>query len=176
MINFYSQIFNLIFPKYRLWDLHFPGSFQYIVFQRHRQPATVFKKSLRHMCFPVNFDRFLDQLRATTASGFFLCKGVSDAELGLLQHPRSVSVFFTSFISSFWRSSIQKMSDNLKGRFSGPQIWIFINPLSANPTKWSNTQAIRRKFSDELFECVWQFCGIGAQRIKKGDSDTVVFP
>ena len=25
-----------------------------------------------------------------------------------------------------------------------------------------HTQTIRRQFSDELFECVWPFCGIGA--------------
>ena len=29
-----------------------------------------------------------------------------------------------------------------------------LNPLSANFTKWSNTQTIRRKIVDELFECV----------------------
>ena len=28
------------------------------------------------------------------------------------------------------------------------------NPLSANPTKWSNTQTIRRQFADESFVCV----------------------
>ena len=28
------------------------------------------------------------------------------------------------------------------------------NPLSTNPTKWSNTQTIRRQIADELFECV----------------------
>ena len=32
-----------------------------------------------------------------------------------------------------------------------------VNPLSANPTKWSNTL----KQFDELFECVWPFCVIG---------------
>ena len=35
-------------------------------------------------------------------------------------------------------------------------------PLSANPTKWSNTLKIVKAIADELFECVWQFCGIGA--------------
>ena len=25
-----------------------------------------------------------------------------------------------------------------------------------------HTQTIRRQFADELFECVWLFCGIGA--------------
>ena len=29
-----------------------------------------------------------------------------------------------------------------------------INPLSANPTNWSNTQTIRQQIDDELFECV----------------------
>ena len=27
------------------------------------------------------------------------------------------------------------------------------------------TQTIRRQFTDELFECVWPFCGIGAYRV-----------
>ena len=29
--------------------------------------------------------------------------------------------------------------------------WMFLNPLSANPAKWSNTL---KQFADELFECV----------------------
>ena len=29
-----------------------------------------------------------------------------------------------------------------------------------------HTQTIRRQFADELFECVWPFCGTGAQRVK----------
>ena len=30
-----------------------------------------------------------------------------------------------------------------------------INPLSTNPTKWSNTlKKIRRQFTDKLFECI----------------------
>ena len=37
-----------------------------------------------------------------------------------------------------------------------------INPLNVNFTKWSNTQTIRRQFADELFGCVWPFCGIKA--------------
>ena len=38
-----------------------------------------------------------------------------------------------------------------------------INPLSANPTKLSNTfKTIRRQFAYELFECVWPFCGVCA--------------
>ena len=32
------------------------------------------------------------------------------------------------------------------------QFWL--NPLSANPTKWSNTL---KPIADELFECVWPF-------------------
>ena len=31
----------------------------------------------------------------------------------------------------------------------------------AKPTKWSNTQTIRRQIADKLFECVWPFCGVG---------------
>ena len=29
-----------------------------------------------------------------------------------------------------------------------------------------HTPTIRRQFADELLECVWLFCGIGAQRVK----------
>ena len=29
-----------------------------------------------------------------------------------------------------------------------------------------HTQTIRRQFADELFECAWQFCGVGADRVK----------
>ena len=32
---------------------------------------------------------------------------------------------------------------------------LILSPLSANPTKWSNTP-------NELFGCVWPFCGVGA--------------
>ena len=30
-----------------------------------------------------------------------------------------------------------------------------------------HTQAIRREIVDELFECVWPFCGVGAYRVNK---------
>ena len=37
-----------------------------------------------------------------------------------------------------------------------------VNPLSANPTKWSNTlKQFVGQFADELFVCVWPFCEIG---------------
>ena len=29
-----------------------------------------------------------------------------------------------------------------------------------------HTQTIRRRFADELFECVWPFCEIGAETVK----------
>ena len=36
-------------------------------------------------------------------------------------------------------------------------------PFKRQPHKIVNhTQTIPRQFADELFECVWQFCGIGA--------------
>ena len=38
-----------------------------------------------------------------------------------------------------------------------------VNPLSAKLRKMAkHAQTIRRQFADELFECVWPFCGIGA--------------
>ena len=30
-----------------------------------------------------------------------------------------------------------------------------------------HTEKIRRQPIDELFECVWPFCGVGAKRVKK---------
>ena len=38
----------------------------------------------------------------------------------------------------------------------------FLNLLSASPTKWLNTQTIRRQFVDKLFECVWPSSDTGA--------------
>ena len=35
-----------------------------------------------------------------------------------------------------------------------------LNPLRANHTKWSNTLK-HAQIADELFECVWPFCGVG---------------
>ena len=44
------------------------------------------------------------------------------------------------------------------------KIWQqLLNPLNANFTKWSNTL---KQIADEFFECVWPFCGIGAERVK----------
>ena len=45
---------------------------------------------------------------------------------------------------------------------------IHFKSLNTNPTKWphTHTQTIRRKIADELFECVWPFCKIGALRVK----------
>ena len=40
-------------------------------------------------------------------------------------------------------------------------VWQGLNPLSANPTKWSSTLN-RRQNADELFEYVWPFGGVGA--------------
>ena len=43
-------------------------------------------------------------------------------------------------------------------------IWkIDINPLKYQPHKMvKHTQTIRRQIANELFECVWLFCGVGA--------------
>ena len=39
-----------------------------------------------------------------------------------------------------------------------------LNPLSANPTKWSNKHN-SSAVADELFECVWPFCGVALKRL-----------
>ena len=49
-------------------------------------------------------------------------------------------------------NSYLKQVSNMKGSSSNSASKI--NPLGANPTKWSNTQTIRRQFADELFECL----------------------
>ena len=41
------------------------------------------------------------------------------------------------------------------------------NPLSANPTKWSNTLKQLTAKADELFECVWPFYGVGAWKLNQ---------
>ena len=40
----------------------------------------------------------------------------------------------------------------------------YLNPLSAKPTIWSKTLNLSA-VADELFEWVWQFCEVGAQRV-----------
>ena len=45
--------------------------------------------------------------------------------------------------------------------------YVRLNPLSANPTKCSNTlKRICPQFADELFACVWPFSGFGSSRVK----------
>ena len=57
---------------------------------------------------------------------------------------------------------------NTKSRFCKTKIFrrhqrsdteLLLKPLSANPTKWSNTQTL-------LFEFVWAFCGVATWRVK----------
>ena len=44
---------------------------------------------------------------------------------------------------------------------------IQLNPLSAKPDKMvKQTQTIRRLTANELFQCVWPFCGIGGLGLK----------
>ena len=57
---------------------------------------------------------------------------------------------------------IEYISDYKGNYYFAQSTFPDFNPFSANPTKWSNTQTIRRKYADELFECVWLFCEIGA--------------
>ena len=52
-----------------------------------------------------------------------------------------------------------------KSAISLPKKFLYkidLNPLSANPTKWSNTLNNSSAVADELFECVWPFCGVDA--------------
>ena len=35
-----------------------------------------------------------------------------------------------------------------------------------------HTQTVRRRFVDDLFECGWLFCGVGAEKVKPGDTCT----
>ena len=50
------------------------------------------------------------------------------------------------------------------------------NPLSPNPTKWSKTLILFvGNRSDELFECVWPFCGVGAYRVRIADAFHIIW-
>ena len=42
----------------------------------------------------------------------------------------------------------------------------WVNPLSANPAKWSNHLKYSSAVAHKLFECVWPFCGVGDWRVK----------
>ena len=41
-----------------------------------------------------------------------------------------------------------------------------LNPLSANRTKWSNTETFRRLLSTNCLCVLWSICWIGAKRVK----------
>ena len=45
----------------------------------------------------------------------------------------------------------------------GHRLSTCLSLLSANPTKWSNTFKQFVGNSDQLFECVWPFCGVGVK-------------
>ena len=65
---------------------------------------------------------------------------------------------FNNLFHIVYRSILRrKFTSNTQILFAVMMGWFanFINPLSANPTKWSNTV-------DELFEYVWPFCVVGA--------------
>ena len=57
--------------------------------------------------------------------------------------------------------------------FRGPKLSILVvwntessfNPLNTNPTKFQTHSKNLSSTADELFECVWPFCGVGAQRV-----------
>ena len=69
-----------------------------------------------------------------------------------------ITILFSKFLVDFLRNNIRRLglpscvcSGELKVAFLRA---VILNPLSANITKWSNTQTIHRQFADELFECV----------------------
>ena len=41
----------------------------------------------------------------------------------------------------------------------------FFNPKRQSHKMVKHTKTIRLQFDNELFECVWPFCEIGAQRV-----------
>ena len=82
--------------------------------------------------------------------------------------------------TNFWRLYIRRYI-NLSNPvyMDGSRFWLWIknyygsksikpgNPLSFNPTKWSNTLIV------ELFQCVWPFCGVGAYSVNNVFRDDI---
>ena len=68
--------------------------------------------------------------------------------------------FLRSIVSNKQSRRVTKLS--ISYEHSVAQLQPF-NPLSANSTKWSNIlkQFVGKQIADELFKCVWPFCGIG---------------
>ena len=64
--------------------------------------------------------------------------------------------------------SPRMFSRQLHGRY-----YQFLYSISLLLTLWEptpqmvkHTQTVCRQFADELFECVWPFCGVGAEKVK----------
>ena len=81
--------------------------------------------------------------------------------------------FYTTFIMCFSHanSSIQSRNKCFSCLVLTP-CWTMIlqhrwvNPLSANPAKWSDHLKYSSAVAHKLFECVWPFCGVGDWRVK----------
>ena len=70
----------------------------------------------------------------------------------------------SSTIKKYDRYTAYKKNDILmQGRWLIYIVYLLnsLNPFSANPTKWSNLNNLSA-LADELFKCVWPFCGVGS--------------
>ena len=74
------------------------------------------------------------------------------------------------FFSSPWKHEKTCLSDVLREYRKRPVAWNGLRlpwPFKHQPQKMAkHTQTICRQKADELFECVWPFCGVGAWRVK----------
>ena len=63
-----------------------------------------------------------------------------------------------------------KVKWNILGPKGSPYDWSRydeVNPLSANPQNGQTHSNDYLTKADELFKCVWPFCGVGAERVKQ---------
>ena len=138
--------------------------------------ATLLKKGLWYLCFPVNFPKFLRTSFLQNTSGRLLL---------IIAHLSKVDidVDFFGFVKchlsenrkvacNMWMCNILNqqqvlfriLSNIYDGAFSGKLFTANLqglNPLSANPTKWSNTLEQFAGKSRQIV-CAWPLCEVGA--------------
>ena len=65
--------------------------------------------------------------------------------------------------TEIWRPSLGRLPHALTLKYSTKPVKMILLTLYVPIHKMvKHTQTIRRQFADELFECVWPFCEIGA--------------
>ena len=95
----------------------------------------------------------MTRVNSTTSFGDFCEKSFTKSSIW-----RRSAVFFVNF-EQILHMVLLHNGASIVGFVQLNTSWIDnSNPLSAISTEWSNTL---KQFADELFECVWPFCGVG---------------